>query len=92
MCFWCMGVDRVHPVAILSAVFCVVCSFCMCVCAMSGTHALCEYGSDVLFEKCCDVFFGVTVCSVCECSQDIQTLLGFSVDVICVLSEFHASI
>ena len=49
-CTWCMGVDRVHPLAILSAVFCIVCSFCMCVCAMSLAHVVCEDGSDVLFE------------------------------------------
>ena len=35
-CRWCLGVVLVDPVAILSAVFCVVCSFCICVFAVSG--------------------------------------------------------
>ena len=35
-----MGVVFVQPVAILSAVFCVVCSFCMWVSAVSGCQAV----------------------------------------------------
>ena len=42
-CRWYIGVDRVHPVALLSAVFCVVRSFSMCVCAMSCASAVCDY-------------------------------------------------
>ena len=42
-CRCCIGVVFVQPVAILRAVFCVVCSFCMCVVAVSGCHAVCAY-------------------------------------------------
>jgi len=40
-----MGVVFVQPVAMRSAVFCVVCSFWMCVSAVSGCQAVCAYES-----------------------------------------------
>ena len=40
-----MGVDFVQPVAMRSAVFCVVCNFSMCVSAVSGCQAVCAYES-----------------------------------------------
>ena len=40
-----MGVDLTHPVAIRGAVFCVVCSFRVCVRAVSGAHDVCAYVS-----------------------------------------------
>jgi len=42
---WCVGVVFVQPVAMRSAVFCVVCSFWMCVSAVSGCQAVCAYES-----------------------------------------------
>ena len=44
-CKCCIGVVFVQPVAILNAVFCVVCSFWICVLAVSGCHAVCAYVS-----------------------------------------------
>ena len=38
-CMCCVGVVRVQPVIILSAVFCVVCSLFCCVCEMFGAQA-----------------------------------------------------
>ena len=40
-----MGVVFVQPVAMRSAVFCVVCNFSMCVSAVSGRQAVCAYES-----------------------------------------------
>ena len=40
-----MGVDFVQPVAMRSAVFCVICNFSMCVSAVSGCQAMCAYES-----------------------------------------------
>ena len=67
----------------------------MCDCARLGAHVVCEFVKIVLMH-CLNIVavtsLGVTVCSVCECSQDIQILLGFSVEVICLLFECNASI
>ena len=41
----CVFVSVVHPVAILSAVFCVICSFLMCVSDASGDHMVETYSS-----------------------------------------------
>ena len=38
-----MFVSAVHPVMTLSAVFCVVCSFCMFVVDMTGDHMVLAY-------------------------------------------------
>jgi len=40
-----MGVDRVQPVAMRSAVFCVICNLSKCVSAVSGCQAMCAYES-----------------------------------------------
>ena len=53
---------------------------------------VCEDGTYVLFVCSDYVFLGVTVCSVCECSDDIQPGFGFSVNVLCVLFECHPSV
>ena len=45
LCRWEVGVERVQPVAMRSAVFCVVWSFCMCVFARSDCQAGCAYVS-----------------------------------------------
>ena len=39
-CKCCIGVVFVQPVAILRAVFCVICSLSICVLAVSGCHAV----------------------------------------------------
>ena len=44
-CKCVIGVELVQPVAMRKALFCVVCSFFMCVWAMSGCHAVCAYVS-----------------------------------------------
>ena len=54
MCRCCVFVYVVHPVAILSAVFCVICSLLMCVSDASGDHV--EYVSCYGFV-CCDDHF-----------------------------------
>ena len=51
-----------------------------------------EDGAYVLFVCSDDVFLGVTVCCVCECSDDIQPGLGSSVNVLCMLFECHFSV
>ena len=54
-----MFVFVVHPVAILSAVFCVICSLLMCVSDASGDHMVetySEYGSCYGFVWCDDRF------------------------------------
>ena len=51
-----------------------------------------EDGTNVLFVCSDDVFLGVTVCCVCECSDDIQPGFGSSVNVLCVLFECHPSV
>ena len=38
----------------------------------------------------CNVFFGVTERCFCNCSEDLQTGFGFSVDVVRVLLESHS--
>ena len=42
-CRWC--VSAIHPVAILSAVFCVICSLLMFVSDASGNHMVETYSS-----------------------------------------------
>ena len=42
-CRWSIGVDLVQPVAILSAIFCVICRVLLCVCARSVCQAGCAY-------------------------------------------------
>ena len=49
----CVFVSVVHPVAILSAVFCVICSLLMFVSDASGDHMVFGYGSCYVFV-CCD--------------------------------------
>ena len=44
-CRWCVFVSVVHPVAILSAVFCVICSLLMFVSDASGDHMVETYSS-----------------------------------------------
>ena len=57
-CGWCVFVSVVHPVAILSAVFCVICSLFMFVFDASGDHMveMSEYGSCYGFVCCNDHF------------------------------------
>ena len=62
---------------------CVWLPCCVCVC---------EDGTNVLFVCSDNVFLGVTVCSVCECADDIQPGFGFSVNVLCMLFECHPSV
>ena len=38
------------------------------------------------------MFLGVTKRCICECSEDIQACLSFSVNVVCVLPECHPPI
>ena len=78
-CRFCTGVDFVHTVAILSAVSCVVCNFCKCVCAMSGAQAVCEDGSYVPFE--CRVWCTV----VYECRGTESKALLMSIAAMSVL-------
>ena len=54
--------------------------------------SICEDWAYVLFVCGGYVFLGVTVCSVSECSDDIQPGFGSSVDVLCVLFECHPSV
>ena len=54
--------------------------------------SVCEDGADVLFVCCCYVFLGVSECSVCECSDDVQPFFGFCVNSVCVLFERHPSV
>ena len=42
-CKCCIGVVLVQPVAIRSAVFCVICSLSVCVFLVSGCQAVCAY-------------------------------------------------
>ena len=44
-CRWCVFVSVVHPVAILSAVFCAICSLLMFVSDASGDHMVETYSS-----------------------------------------------
>ena len=44
-CICCMVVSVVHPVSILSAVFCVICSLLMFVSDTSGDHMVETYSS-----------------------------------------------
>ena len=44
-CRWCVFVSVVHPVAILSAVFCVICSLLMFVSDAIGDHMVETYSS-----------------------------------------------
>ena len=63
-CRWCVLVSVVHPVAILSAVVCVICSLLMFVSDASGDHMVETYSSMcyvivlyvasfLLFPPCC---------------------------------------
>ena len=45
LCICCVFVSAVHPVAILSAVFCVICSLLMFVSDASGDHIVETYSS-----------------------------------------------
>ena len=47
-CRWCVFVSVVHPVAILSAVFCVICSLLMFVSDASGDHMVEKIGPPLL--------------------------------------------
>ena len=62
-CIYCVFVSVVHPVAILSAVFCVICSLLMFVSDASGDHMVETYSNmglvmalyvarNVLFPPC----------------------------------------
>ena len=51
-CRCCVFVSVVHPVAILSAVFCVICSLLMFVSDASGDHMVETYSSMVLLWLC----------------------------------------
>ena len=60
-CRWCVFVYVVHPVTVLSAVFCVICSLLMFVSDASGDHMVetgnvLEYGSCYGFVCCDDRF------------------------------------
>ena len=44
-CKCCVLVSVVHPVAILNAVFCIICSLLMCVSDVSGDHMVETYSS-----------------------------------------------
>ena len=44
-CSCCVFVSVVHPVAILSAVFCVICIYLMCVSDASGAYMVETYSS-----------------------------------------------
>ena len=54
-CRRCVFVSVVHPVAILSAVFCVICSLLMFV--SDASSDVLEYGSCYGFVCCSDRFF-----------------------------------
>ena len=43
LCRCATGVDCVHSVAMRSALFCVICSFLMCVSAVSADQSVCAY-------------------------------------------------
>ena len=64
-CRCCVGVSVVHPVAILSVVFCVICSLLMFVSDVSGDHNggnLLKYGSCYGCVCCNDCFFMFPPC------------------------------
>ena len=44
-CRWLMLVSCVHPVIVLSAVFCIICSLFVLVFAMIGAHIVLAYSS-----------------------------------------------
>ena len=76
---WCkcaVGVVFVQPVAIRSAAFCVTCSLCKCVSAMSGDQAVWVYVSMGLMN----------------CLYIVQSEFGFRVDVVCMCFERHSSV
>jgi len=63
-CMCCIVDACVQPVAIRSAV---ICSFWMCVSAVSGRQAGCAYeGMGLMYL--CDVLLGVTGRCVCKCT------------------------
>ena len=64
----------------------------VCCVWLPGCVSVCKDGSNELFVYCGDVFLGVTERCICECSEDIQAGLGFSVNVVCVLPECHTPI
>ena len=71
-----------QPVAIWRAVFCVVCSLFMCVFALSLCHAVCVYVGiykNILFVYSCNVFLGVSISSVSEGADVVQSVFGFCV-------------
>ena len=69
-------VSVAHPVAILSAVFCVVCSLLMFVSDANGGKVL-EYGSCYGFVCCEDCFHLFPPSCRCECFECLYCLAYF---------------
>ena len=61
-CRCCVFVSVVHPVAILSAVFCVICSLLMFVSDAIGDHMVETYGFCYGFVCCEDRFLLIPPC------------------------------
>ena len=59
---------------------------------MPGCVCVCKDGADELLIDGGDVFIRVSVCCVCECSEDIQPVFGFCVDCVGVFFECHPSV
>ena len=73
-CRWCVFVSVVHPVAILSAIFCVICSLLMFVSDASGDHMVEMYSSmglvmalyvAMIVSLCFSHVVDVSVLSIC---------------------------
>ena len=59
---------------------------------LPGCVGISEDGAYVLFVCGGDVFFGLSVCCVCEGSDDIQPGFGFCVHCVSVMFECHPSV
>ena len=72
----CVFVSVIHPVAILSAVYCVICSLLIFVSDASGDHIVetYEYGYCYGFGCCADRFLLFLPCCRCECFEYLYCL------------------
>ena len=85
----------VQPVAIRSPLFCVICSFCMCVAAVAGFHAGCTYfsmglmfWSHTIIMSSLDWLYNVLVCGRWTLRRFLTLKFMFSV---CVLNDMPLS-
>ena len=78
-CRCCVFVYVVHPVALLSAVFCVICSFLVFVSDAGGDHMVEMYSSMGLVMALC-----VTMI-VSICSPHVVDVSALSICIVCVL-------